>query len=42
MEGFKSILDMVEEMINEIETEKRNTKKVRHREKKGSLKMNEY
>ena len=42
MEGIKSKLDMVEEKINEKKLENRNTKKLRHREKKGSLKMKEY
>ena len=42
MEGFKSRLDVVEEMVNGTKLEKRNTKKLRHREKKGSLRMKEY
>ena len=41
-EGFKSRLDMVEKMINEIELEKRNTKKLRHKEKKESLRAKKY
>ena len=42
MDGIKSRLDTVEETINEIETREENTKKLRHREKKGSLRMKEY
>ena len=41
MGGIKSRLDTVE-TINEIEIRERHTKKLRHREKKGSLGMKEY
>ena len=40
--GIKSTLDVVEETVNEIETREEGYKKLRHREKKGSLKMKEY
>ena len=42
IEGIKSRLDTVEEIVNEIELESKNTKKLRHRENKVSLRMKEY
>ena len=41
VEGIKR-LDTVQEMINEIEIREEHTKKLKHRQKKGSLTMKEY
>ena len=42
MEGFKSRLDVVEEMVNGIEIREEEYKEADGQREKGSLKMKEY